>query len=87
MTVLVRGLPETIHRKIQRIARSKNLSTNQVFVEAVVFYLKKKAEEEIQERERKQVFQRIRDHRQRMYLKYGLSSDSTKMIREDRDSR
>lgn len=86
MNALIRGLPDKTHREIRKIAHIENLSTNQVFVQAVVFFLKKRKEEEEKDREQKKVFQRIREHREKMYLKYGLSSDSAKLIREDRDS-
>lgn len=34
---------------------------------------------------RKEVAQRIDEHREQLYAKYGVMSDSTELIREDRE--
>lgn len=85
--VLIRGIPPRVHRQIQRLAEADNLSLNQYLVRQLVEMVKKNGEEEAEEERRKDVFQRIEELRERLYRKYGKMEDSTKLIREDRDSR
>lgn len=85
--ILIRGVPPRMHREIQRKAASQNLSVNQL----IIHWFKTKLEQEESEEEKqarlKEVFQRIRELREENFRQFGLSSDSTKLIREDRDSR
>ena len=85
--VLVRGLPRTVHIKIQKLAASENLSVNQVFIRLIDQALRQKEGEESEEIRRAEAFERVRKLREKMHRLYGKQEDSAKLIREDRDSR
>ncbi len=85
--LLIRGLPPKVHQKIQRLAIVENLSVNQEVIRLIAMALEQaEKDREIEER-RAEAFRRIREIREENYQKYGLSEDSTKLIRKDRDSR
>lgn len=81
--ILLRGIPKTLHKEIEEIAHSENLSMNQLLLRLISEGLKTK---EKRERE-KEAFYRLNQIREELHEKYGLSEDSTKIIREFRDHR
>lgn len=85
--IILRGLAKQTHSKIQRMARSENLSMNQMVARLLLKAIAVTEKEREKEKERTDVFRRIDELRERMYHKYGLFEDSAKLIREDRDSR
>lgn len=85
--VLVRGLPEPVHRQIEKIAKEENLSVNQMMVQLLRIGVKREAEKRKKDEEQLDVYQRIEKLREEIRKKYGRQEDSWKMIREDRDSR
>lgn len=85
--ILIRGIPSRVHHEIQRLAEMENLSLNQFLVRQLVVMVKRNGEKEAEEERRKDVFRRIDELREELYRKYGRFDDSTKLIREDRDSR
>ncbi len=84
--VLVRGLSPRIHRQIQKWAEARNLSVNQALVQLIVKALEHLEEGDEREKERAEVFKRVRRLREEIRRKYGRQEDSTKLVREDRDS-
>ena len=84
---LLRGIPFQIQKRVQRLANSENLSINQALIRLVSEALKVREEKEEGEKRRSDVFRRIDEQREKLYRKYGMMEDSTKLIREDRDSR
>ena len=85
--VLIRGLPDKIHNRIQKLADKRNASVNQVLVQLVIRSLKDVQEREDKEAERDKIFKRIHELREAHYRKYGKSEDSAKMVREMREER
>jgi len=85
--VLVRGLPEGIHRRIEKMAESQNLSINQLMVRFIIEGAEQAETEEKGRRRDEDAFKRLREFQERTWQKYGISEDSTKMIREFRDNR
>ncbi len=85
--LLIRGLPPRVHQKIQKLAVVENLSVNQEVIRLISMALEQAETEKEREARRRDAFQRIREIREENYRIYGLSEDSTKLIREDRDSR
>ena len=84
--LLIRGLPQKIHRAIQRKAESQNVSINQLLIQMIKADLQRGETEQEEEARRKEAFRRIRELREENFRQFGLSDDSTKLIREDRDS-
>ena len=87
MNILVRGVPQKYKSRIQRIAQSKNLSVNQVVVQYVIRGIENERERENGDSRQQEAIRRLREIREEIYKKYGLSTDSTQIIREARDSR
>lgn len=85
--MLIRGIPPRVHREIQRLAEEENLSVNLFLVQRLIEMVKKNGAEKAEEERRKEVFHRIEEMREKMRRKYGKQEDSTKIIRELRDSR
>lgn len=85
--MLIRGIPPRVRREIQRLADREDLSVNQFLVRQLVEMVKNNRDQKAEEERRKDVFRRIEEIRERLYRKYGKMEDSTKLIREDRDSR
>lgn len=85
--VLVRGLPENIHRKIQKMAEAGNLSVNQVMVRLLAEAVEQEKEKKEDEGRHREAFRRLNELREEMYRKYGKQEDSTKIIREMREER
>ena len=85
--ILIRGLSARTHQTIQRLARLQNLSVNQALLQLIATALEKAEEEKKENRRREGAFQRALELREEIYRKYGEFDDSTKLIREDRDSR
>lgn len=85
--ILVRGVSPKIHRELRKLAEARNLSLNQ----AMIHWLHRIVEDENghkeKDEERAKTFRRIREIREANFREFGLSEDSTKLIREDRDSR
>ena len=84
--VLVRGIPKRVHDRIQKLAQSKNLSVNQALIQLIEKAIEHLEEKDNQERERAEVFRRVEELRERLRREYGKFDDSTKLVREDRDS-
>ena len=82
---LIRGIPPRLQRQMQQWADKENLSVNQLFIRLVreAIGSRKKMEEE--EKAKEDVFQRIKELRERIYKRNGKMEDSAKLIREDRD--
>lgn len=85
--ILLRGLSPARKRDIERLANSKNLSLNQMFLEVIKAGLERWDKEREAETRRLDVFRRIRKFQKEMGRKYGKFEESWKLIREDRDSR
>jgi len=85
--ILVRGISRPVHIQIQKFAESRNLSVNQLLIQLIERAIENLDEAEEQEKKRKEVFDRIRHLREEIRKKYGTFDDSTKLIREARDSR
>lgn len=85
--VLIRGIPARIHEQIQKMAKTQNLSVNQTFIKLVCVALEQMENKAEEEERRAQVFERIERLREEIRKKYGRFDDSTKLIREARDSR
>jgi hypothetical protein len=85
--VLVRGLPENVHRRIQKMADEENLSVNQMLVQLVVMAIDVSEKQKRRDERERDAFRRLTQFREEMYRKYGMLDDSAKLIREDRNSR
>jgi plasmid stability protein len=85
--LLIRGLPSKVHQKIKKLAVVENLSVNQEVICLLAAALEQAETEKEREARRRDAFRRIREIREENYRIYGLSEDSTKLIREDRDTR
>ena len=89
--MLIRGVPETVRRQIRRAAEKKNTSVNQILLNVIktTFEKRQKAKETEKEKDEleKAAFRRLEELRERLYQKYGLQEDSTKLIRHFRDTR
>ena len=85
-SVLVRGLRFKTRRRIQHFAEKQNLSANQVLLKVIdegLNQVEKKLEKEAHE---KSIYQQILELREEIYRKHGApKTDSTQLIREDRD--
>ncbi len=85
--ILIRGLPPRLHKEIQRLAKEENLSVNQMLVRLIQEAVKQAEERREKVKRREQVFDRVMKLREEIYRTYGSFDDSTRLIREDRDSR
>ena len=85
--ILVRGLPQAVRKRIQKLASAENLSVNQAVIRLLATALERLDEDQEEERRRKEAFDGIRKLRLEFRRKYGRQDDSTKLVREDRDSR
>ena len=85
--ILIRGLSPAIRRRIQKLAFHENLSLNQAVIQLLKTALERMEKREEEEQRRKEVFERIEKLRAELHEKYGKFDDSTKLIREDRESR
>jgi hypothetical protein len=85
--VLVRGLPEKVHNRIQKLADEENLSVNQMLVQLIVSAVNGSEKEKQRDEREREAFRRLNEIREEIYRKHGLLDDSAKLIREDRDSR
>ncbi|HXV27923.1 MAG TPA: hypothetical protein VD913_03065, partial [bacterium] len=85
--LLIRGLQPRIRREIQKLAEAENLSINQEVLRLIAWALEQAEKQRVMEEERAEAFRRIREIREANFRKYGVTEDSTKLIREDRDSR
>ena len=87
MNMLIRGVPMKCKTKIEKIAQSKNLSVNQVLVQFVIRYAEEEGKEQSADARQREAIGRLRQMRENMRRKYGISNDAVRWIREDRDSR
>lgn len=85
--LLIRGLSREVHRQIQKIAEEENLSVNQLLVRLLVHAVRRTQEKKEEQGRRREAFRRLEEMREKLHKKYGKFDDSTKLIREDRDSR
>ena len=85
--LLVRGISPIVYRKIQKMAQKENLSMNQAIIRLIASGLEGVETEEEREKQLRETFRRLKEIREANFRKYGRSEDSTKLIREDRDSR
>ena len=86
-SMIIRGLPPKARFKIQRMARSENLSINQLVIRLLVGAIQQSEKEEEKGDGRTEAFRRLEEFREKMKKKYGRQEESWKLIREDRDSR
>ena len=84
--LLIRGLKKNVRQQLQKLAMRRNLSLNQMVIQIIEHSLQNLEDDHEMERRRKNVFERVRELREELHLKYGKFDDSTKLIREDRDS-
>lgn len=85
--VLVRGIPKHIHDRVQKLAKSQNLSINQALIRLLIAALEHMEESTGEEKRRAQALKRLERIRARLHRKYACFDDSAKLIREDRDNR
>lgn len=85
--LLVRGIPTKTRLRIYRLAKNQNLSLNQEILKLLEDALNQAEKQTEIEKRRQAAFKNIRVLREEMARKYGKFDDSTKLIREDRDSR
>ncbi|SRR3989338_5238783 len=90
-TMLVRSMPAAAYRRVKKIAKEENLSLSQEVIRLVLFALDEKEKKAIkemeEERDRGDVFERIRILREKIQAQYGKQEDSAKIIRRMRDER
>ena len=85
--ILVRGVSERVRTRIQKIANSKNLSMNQILLQTINGLAEEGDKEKEELQRHREAMKRLKELREKMYKKYGMSTDSTQIIREARDSR
>jgi hypothetical protein len=85
--IIVRGISERVRSKIQRIASVKNLSMNQILVQVINQLADEEGKEKEELQRHREAVKRLKELREKTYKKYGLSTDSTQIIRESRDAR
>ncbi len=85
--ILIRGVSKRVHERVQKIAKLQNVSVNQVLIQLITKAIEERKDREEAEKERTEIFERARRLRDKIRKKYGTFDDSTKLIREDRDSR
>lgn len=90
-TMLVRSMPAATYRRVKKIAKEENLSLSQEVIRLVLFALDEKEKKAIkemeEEKDRGDVFERIRILREKIQAQYGKQEDSAKIIRRMRDER
>ena len=84
--ILVRGVPDNLHREIREFATRENLSVNQVLLRLLQKAVERSEKENEEQKRRDKAFKRLNKRREEIRRKYGLQEDSTRIIREDRDS-
>ena len=87
INILIRGIPVMIYRKIQKKAEEKDLSINQMLNRFIVDAMEGEEKKREQEEQRREAYHRIKQLQAEMGRKYGTFDDSTKIIREMRDTR
>lgn len=91
MNVLVRGVPDELYERIQKLAHDQNLSINQTMLQLIDFSLDQIGRDEKREKQHKEACKRIRELHQEVYQARRKSSapeeDSVKIIRRFRDTR
>ena len=87
MNMLIRGLPESLHRKIQRMAKSHNTSVNKIALRFMAHGVL--TQEQIREKQDRDddLYRRIDEFREGMRKKYGIQPDSAEIVRRLRDER
>lgn len=85
--VLVRGLPEKIHERLQSLAKAENLSLNQALLKLISAALEEMESKREAERDRAEAYSRLLALRAKLKAKYGKFEDSAKLIRQERDER
>lgn len=84
--MIIRGLSKRIHQRIQKLAKSRNTSINQTLLRIIHDEIDRIEGRVNEEERRAQAFERMKQLRDEIRRKYGKFDDSTKLIREDRDS-
>lgn len=84
---LIRGIPVRLRQRILRFAWKRNLSANQLLLQIIDREIDRLEGNVDEEKERADAFRRLEAIRARLHEKYKKFDDSTKLIREDRDSR
>ena len=82
--LLIRGLPARARLQLQRLAKARNLSLNQITLEILVEALKKWETHEERWKRHVEAIDQIRAFRKKHYKEYGLQEDSVKIIRKMR---
>lgn len=85
--ILIRGIPKPIHEEVQKWAADENLSVNQMLLNVIKNAVEKREQQKKSDKRQTEAFRRLQEFRERMYRKYGLQEDSTKIIRHFRDTR
>ncbi len=85
--IIIRGLNKRIHQRLQKLAKSRSASMNQTLLEIIQGEIERIEGRVNEEKRRKEAFARTEQIRAELHKKYGKFDDSTKLIREDRDSR
>lgn len=86
-TFLVRKISNMAHRRIRKKSRLEHISMNQLLVRFLIQVLEIGAGGRREIENRNNPFRRLEELRERLHRKYGKMEDSTKLIREDRDTR
>lgn len=85
--ILIRGLPERMHREIEEVAASKNLSVNQLLLQWIREAVQYDEERKESKKRQEEAFRRLEAIRKEISKKYGRQEESWRLIREDRNSR
>ena len=84
---LIRGISMRLRQRIQKFARLQNFSANQLLIRIIDREIEHMEGNVDEEKQRAEAFKRMKELREELHQKYGRQEDSTKLIREDRDSR
>jgi len=83
--LLIRGVPERIHREVERLAEAGNLSVNQMLIQLIKEAVQYEEEKKESQKRREEAFNRLEAIRKEISKKYGRQEESWKLIREFRD--
>ena len=85
--ILIRGISREFKHSLERFVSSGNLSMNQTIVKVLISGIQRHQRKKEEKRCREEAIRRIDEIREEIYQKHGWLDDSTKYIRQDRDSR
>ena len=84
---LIRGISIGLRQRLQKFAKRRNLSTNQLLLEIIDREIERMEGNVDEEKQRAEAFKRMKELREELSRKYGKQEDSTKLIRQMRDER